>query len=243
MEYILTYWLRKCNQIFPMDILHFIVNTLLYQAAFAVERDLKIKDGDGFLHTFARRYSGKARERWKCNYIFKLLLIGERGVRKTSLILRIADDYFSEIRCGTVGADFRFRTINIDGQEIKLMIWNTAGRARFGTLSTADLRGTDGVILVYDVTNRDSFEKIRHWNKEIHKHGPILLDKMLIGNERDLKQHRVITAEEGAELAVNLGASDHMETSAKTAENTEKAIDIIASRVLNRIQRAKTPWI
>ena len=245
MEFILTHWLRNCDQMFPMEILQLIVNTLLYQPTFAVEHNLKLKDGNGFFKELARHYKERDPEQQKCDYLLKFVLIGESRVGKSSLMTRYREDSFFDLNgITTIGIDFAIRTINVNGQEIKIQIWDNPVPQRFRNPTTPyHHRGADGVILVYDVTDRYSFERIPHWNEESNKYGQILQSKILIGNKRDLEEERVITAEEGEEMAVNLDATEHMETSAKTAENVEKAIEIMATRVLHRIQRANTPWI
>ena len=102
----------------------------------------------------------------------KLLMIGDSGVGKTCLLLRYANDSFSPTFITTIGIDFKIKQIHLDGKDIKLQIWDTAGQERFRTITTSYFRGAQGILLVYDVTDRGSFENIRNWVSQI-QHTPI----------------------------------------------------------------------
>ena len=102
--------------------------------------------------------------------MFKLVLIGDSGVGKSSLLLRFADDSFSENYISTIGVDFRFKTLAVDGKAVKLQIWDTAGQERFKTITGAYYRGADGIMMVFDKTNQDSFKHIPQWMEEIVKY-------------------------------------------------------------------------
>ena len=95
------------------------------------------------------------------DYLFKLLLIGDSGVGKSCLLLRFADDTYTESYISTIGVDFKIRTIQLDGKTIKLQIWDTAGQERFRTITSSYYRGAHGIIVVYDTTDSDSFEHVR----------------------------------------------------------------------------------
>jgi len=96
------------------------------------------------------------------DYLFKLVLIGDSGVGKSCLLLRFADDNFTDSYISTIGVDFRFRTITIDKKTVKLQIWDTAGQERFRTITSAYYRGADGIIMVYDVTSSESFIMLKN---------------------------------------------------------------------------------
>mmetsp|Transcript_15205 Transcript_15205/g.31723 ORF Transcript_15205/g.31723 Transcript_15205/m.31723 type:complete len:206 (+) Transcript_15205:127-744(+) len=156
------------------------------------------------------------------DHLFKLVLIGDSGVGKSCLLLRFADREFTESYISTIGVDFRFRTVDIDGQTVKLQIWDTAGQERFRTITSAYYRGADGIIMVYDVTNRDSFLHVRDWLAEVNRYAPEgTCQKLLIGNKSDRKDKEVST-KEGQEFAQELGMP-FLETSARTADNVEAA--------------------
>ena len=94
------------------------------------------------------------------DYLFKIVIIGNSAVGKSSLLLRFTDDSFNETHLATIGVDFRFRTMEVDGKIVKLQIWDTAGQERFRTITSAYYKGADAVIMVYDVTKTESFQEI-----------------------------------------------------------------------------------
>jgi Ras-related protein Rab-1A len=97
------------------------------------------------------------------------VLIGDSGVGKSCVLLRFADDSYAETYISTIGVDFRFRKVKVDKRIVKLQIWDTAGQERFRTLTSAYYRGSDGVMLVYDVTNEESFEHVTEWLGEVNR--------------------------------------------------------------------------
>jgi len=156
------------------------------------------------------------------DYLFKLVLIGDSGVGKSCLLLRFADDSFTDSYISTIGVDFRFRTVNIDSKTVKLQIWDTAGQERFRTITSAYYRGAHGIIMVYDVTNHESFEHVEEWLNEVNRHASESTLKLLVGNKADLEDDRKVTAQEAKKFADNLNIS-FLETSAKNATNVEAA--------------------
>ncbi|TNV84127.1 hypothetical protein FGO68_gene14490 [Halteria grandinella] len=104
------------------------------------------------------------------DYLFKVLLIGNSGVGKSSLLLRFADDVFTDNFMPTIGVDFKIRTIEVDGKTIKLQIWDTAGQERFKTITSSYYKGAHGIIVTYDITDRESFSAIENWMNEVEKH-------------------------------------------------------------------------
>merc|ERR1711965_386176 len=103
------------------------------------------------------------------DYLFKLLLIGDSGVGKSCLLLRFADDTYTETYISTIGVDFKIRTVEIDQKVIKLQIWDTAGQERFRTITSSYYRGAHGIIVVYDVTDEESFTAVERWMTEIER--------------------------------------------------------------------------
>ena len=126
------------------------------------------------------------------DYLFKLLLIGDSGTGKSSLIMRFADDSFNASFISTIGVDFKIKTFNVDGSKIKMQIWDTAGQERFRTIVSSYYRGAHGIIVVYDVTDRQSFCKIQHWLKEIENYGTDSVCKLIVGNKCDGNNEDVI---------------------------------------------------
>lgn len=123
-----------------------------------------------------------------------MVLIGDTGVGKSCLLLRFADDTFTENYISTIGVDFRFRTVKIDKKTIKLQIWDTAGQERFRTITSAYYRGADGIIMVYDVTSEESFRHINDWLTEVNRYAAENTSKLIVGNKTDLP-NKVITTE------------------------------------------------
>jgi len=155
------------------------------------------------------------------------------GVGKTCLLLRYANDSFSPTFITTIGIDFKIKNIQLDGKRIKLQIWDTAGQERFRTITTSYFRGAQGILLVYDVTDRSTFMSIRNWISQIQMHADVNVNKILIGNKCDMAD-RVVTTEEGEALAREYNIHFY-ETSAKQDINVEKAFMTIATDVKNRL--------
>ncbi|KAI4832864.1 hypothetical protein KUCAC02_015808 [Chaenocephalus aceratus] len=124
------------------------------------------------------------------DYLFKLILIGDSSVGKTNLLLRFADD--TGISSCTIGVDFKIRTIELDGKTIKLQIWDTAGQERFRTITSSYYRGAHGIIVVYDVTDQESFNNVKQWLQEIDRNASENVNKLLVGNKCDLTKKKVV---------------------------------------------------
>jgi Ras-related protein Rab-8A len=133
--------------------------------------------------------------------LIKLLLIGDSGVGKSCLLCRYSDDVFNSNFITTIGIDFKIRTIELDGAKIKLQIWDTAGQERFRTITQAYYRGAMGILLVYDVTDDKSFNNIRTWMRNIEQHANEQVVKILLGNKCDMPDKKMVTYEQGADLA------------------------------------------
>mmetsp|Transcript_4768 Transcript_4768/g.5830 ORF Transcript_4768/g.5830 Transcript_4768/m.5830 type:complete len:204 (+) Transcript_4768:290-901(+) len=164
----------------------------------------------------------------------KLLMIGDSGVGKTCLLLRYANDSFSPTFITTIGIDFKIKNIEIDNKRVKLQIWDTAGQERFRTITTSYFRGAQGIVLVYDVTDRRSFESIRNWISQIQQHADVHVNKILVGNKCDMLDEKVVSTEEGKKLAEEFNMQ-FWETSAKNDVNVEQSFHSIAKSVKDRI--------
>ncbi|KAJ6803046.1 ras-related protein RIC1 [Iris pallida] len=168
------------------------------------------------------------------DYLFKLLLIGDSGVGKSCLLLRFADDSYLESYISTIGVDFKIRTVEQDEKTIKLQIWDTAGQERFRTITSSYYRGAHGIIVVYDVTDQESFNNIRQWLNEIDRYASDNVNKLLVGNKCDLTDKRVVSYETGKAFADEIGIP-FLETSAKSAANVEQAFMMMAAEIKNRM--------
>lgn len=168
------------------------------------------------------------------DYLFKLLLIGDSGVGKSCLLLRFADDTYTESYISTIGVDFKIRTIDLDGKTIKLQIWDTAGQERFRTITSSYYRGAHGIIIVYDCTDQDSFNDVKQWLEEIERYASDQVNKLLVGNKCDLITKKVVEYEAAKEYAEQLGIP-FLETSAKNAMNVEQAFMTMAAEIKARV--------
>ena len=170
----------------------------------------------------------------------KLLMIGDSGVGKTCLLLRYANDSFSPTFITTIGIDFKIKNVEVDGKRIKLQIWDTAGQERFRTITTSYFRGAQGILLVYDVTDRRSFESIRNWISQIQQHADVHVNKILVGNKCDMLDEKVVSTEEGQKLAKEFGV-DFFECSAKNDINVEQSFLQVARAVKDRLLKDGGP--
>lgn len=155
---------------------------------------------------------------------FKVVFLGETSVGKSSICLRLTCDRFNNYSESTIGASFMTYNVN----NTFLEIWDTAGQERYRSLTPMYYRGAQACIMVYDITNRDSFQKIRDWMASIYKNNedPLVL---ILGNKTD-SQNREVTTEEGSEYAKMIGALFY-ETSAKTGDNIINSIDSLIEQL------------
>mmetsp|Transcript_14055 Transcript_14055/g.37746 ORF Transcript_14055/g.37746 Transcript_14055/m.37746 type:complete len:205 (-) Transcript_14055:979-1593(-) len=163
---------------------------------------------------------------------FKILMVGASGVGKSSLLLRFTDDVFDDLQ-PTIGVDFKVKSMSIENKHVKLTVWDTAGQERFRTLTSAYYRGAHGVIFVYDVTRRDTFEDLRNvWLREAEQFSTNFeFVRMVVANKLDLEANRVVSRSEGEQFA-RATASLFAESSAKTCAGVQFAFTELISRIL-----------
>ena len=168
------------------------------------------------------------------NYLFKIVIIGDSNVGKSCLLVRFADDCFTENYITTIGVDFRFRTLNIGNNNVKLQIWDTAGQERYRTITNAYYRGADAIVLVADSTDMKSFQNIPDWVTEVSKYVPEDTYKILLINKADVEdEEKVITKEMIKKFQEDLGIVA-IETSAKTGLNVDEAFIQITKHLLEK---------
>ena len=152
---------------------------------------------------------------------FKILLIGDLGVGKSCVILRYVEGDFPGNIMSSIGVDFKTKQIDLDDRLIKLQIWDTAGHEKFRTITTSYYKSAHAIIILYDITQKASFDHIRNWITEIDKFGKQGVLKVIVGNKLDMENNRKITKEVAENLALKYGIK-LWEVSAKDNTNIEE---------------------
>lgn len=167
---------------------------------------------------------------------FKLVLLGESAVGKSSLVLRFVKSQFHEFQESTIGAAFLTQTVCLDDTTVKFEIWDTAGQERYYSLAPMYYRGAQAAIVVYDVTNADTFARAKNWVKELFRQASPNIVIALAGNKADLSSKRVVDFEDASAYAEDNGLL-FMETSAKTAQNVNELMVAIAKKLPKNVTR------
>ncbi|XP_073270867.1 ras-related protein RABA6a-like [Primulina huaijiensis] len=157
-----------------------------------------------------------------CDYLFKVVLIGDSAVGKSNLLYRFSKDEFFLDSKPTIGVEFAYRSIKVGDKIVKAQIWDTAGQERFRAITSSYYRGALGALLVYDITRKSTFESLKKWLKELREFGNAEMVVVLVGNKSDLLHSREVNLEDGQSLA-KLEQVSFMETSAKENLNVEEA--------------------
>eukprot|EP01084_Bolivina_argentea_P297286 512134_1 len=167
------------------------------------------------------------------DYLFKTVIIGDSGVGKSSLLLRFADDTFTDSYISTIGVDFKIKTVDINGKTCKIQIWDTAGQERFSTITTSYYRAAHGIIMAYDITDKESFDNIsKHWLSEVDRHAPENVCKLLVGCKSDLRDKRVVEYNDALSFASESNI-EFIETSAESGTNVEQAFLTLGAQIQN----------
>ena len=160
--------------------------------------------------------------------LLKIIILGSSSVGKTSILIRGFDKEFQKKTISTIGVDYKTQYFKFDGETpIKVNYIDTAGQEKFRSISLNYLKGTDGAMLVYDITNKESFELIHKWLDDIRENNKMGIGKILVGNKADLISEREVSVEDGKKLADTLNCQ-YFETSAVTGQNVREALDEIA---------------
>ena len=158
--------------------------------------------------------------------LFRVIIVGDTGVGKSCILMRFSEDKFNENHDVTIGVEFGTRSLKVNNQTIKLQIWDTAGQESFRSITRSFYRRADGVLLVYDVTARHTYENCTHWMQEIRQNGNEDVIIYLVGNQVDLiesGQSPEVSTKDAESFVKQHNLSGCIETSAKSGMNVEKA--------------------
>jgi small GTP-binding protein len=170
----------------------------------------------------------------KVEILYKVLLLGDWSVGKTCLLMRYMDNTFTEMHLSTIGIDSKVKIVNLkEGLDAKIQIWDTAGQERYKTIAKSYIKGANGILLVYDVTQRTSFEGIKNWVKQIKDQVSSRVSVVLIGNKTDLVDKREVKTEEGEELGKEYNYQ-FFETTAKDGININEAFEALIKTIAEK---------
>ncbi|KAF2078667.1 hypothetical protein CYY_000038 [Polysphondylium violaceum] len=164
--------------------------------------------------------------------LYKIILVGESGVGKSSILVRFTDNTFTPHFAPTLGVDFNVKTIRNKetGQTVKLQLWDTAGQERFKSITQTFYRGSHGVIVVYDVTDPKSFDRCKNWVEDINQNTQDGMIIILVGNKSDLTSQKKVSTEQGKALADTLNIK-FLETSAKENFGVTQVFDLLVQDI------------
>jgi small GTP-binding protein len=169
-------------------------------------------------------------------FIFKIVLLGDSGVGKSNLVFRFTKNKFNKDSKSTIGVEFATKTVEIgDNKVVKAQIWDTAGQERYRSIASSYYRGAVGALLVYDVTDRNSFNHVPMWLKEVEENAEKDCLIMLVGNKMDLNDERTVFVRDGRSFARKNGLA-FIETSALDATGVDTAFQ----RILQEIYKTQT---
>ena len=168
------------------------------------------------------------------NYLFKYIIIGDSSVGKSNILLKYAHNQFKPEYQLTIGVEFGAKNIDINGKTYRIQIWDTAGQENFRSITRAYYKNSVCALVVYDVTNRESFESVKSWIEDCKSQSPKTILMVLVGNKIDLDSDRAVSYEDGEEFA-KMNNMPFFETSAKTGANIEnifvKSAEMIAQKI------------
>ena len=169
------------------------------------------------------------------NYLFKFIIIGDSAVGKSNILLRYINNKFNEEFQSTIGVEFGAKNLKIEDKIYRIQIWDTAGQESFRSITRAYYKNSVCACVVYDITNRNSFENIKSWIDDCKKQSPKNVFLVLIGNKIDLENNREVTYEEGLKFAQKNGML-FFESSAKTGANIEEIFTKSSYEIAKKIE-------
>ena len=168
-------------------------------------------------------------------FLFKYIIIGDSFVGKSKILLRYTNNEYNENFVITIGAEFGAKTINIDGQEIRIQIWDTAGMENFKSITRSYYKNSICALIVYDISNKDSFKNVLNWIEDCKVFSPKNILLVLIGNKCDLEEKRQVSIEEGKKVAEE-NDMIFFETSAKDNINIDEVFLKSSQKILENIK-------
>ncbi|XP_044022832.1 ras-related protein Rab-15-like isoform X1 [Siniperca chuatsi] len=168
--------------------------------------------------------------------LFRLLMLGDSGVGKTCMLRRFTESEFDPSHISTIGVDFKMKTLEIDGVKVRVQIWDTAGQERYQTITKQYYRRAQGIIFVYDITSKPSFQHLAKWASDVDECAPGTVQRILVGNKSDEEHRRQVTKDQGSKLAETYGM-EFFETSASTSSNISESFTRAAELVLQAHKR------
>jgi small GTP-binding protein len=174
---------------------------------------------------------------FKSDCVYKVLLLGDSTVGRTCFLMRYTDNTYQEIHMSTIGIDNKFKDVELeDGKKVKIQIWDTAGQDRFRSITRNYYKGANGIVLIFDVTNKKSYENVKNWVKQIKEEVSSRVTIILVANKIDDVNHRIVTKEEGEKIANECGLM-FFECSAKTGENIEHAFNELVKKTVENYSK------
>ena len=172
------------------------------------------------------------------DYKIKIIVVGDSGVGKTNLINRFASDKFDTNSKATIGVEFVYKTLKINKEVTKVEVWDTAGQERYRAITSSYYKGAKGAIIVYDITNEDSFNNVESWMNEVTKKGKTDMQFLLVGNKKDLINDRKVTEQKGIDKAKELNMN-LFEASALEKTNVNEAFNYLVKEIYLNIRKEK----
>ena len=166
--------------------------------------------------------------------ILKILVLGDSAVGKTSILLKYTDDYFPNVYVTTIGVEYKTKIVKVNGLDITLQIWDTAGQERFRSLAKSFMQGADGILFVYDITYKKSFDSIKNWIRQTEDVNGSF-QKIIVGNKIDLSNKREVSTDNLNKFCNNNGKAKGIEMSAKLGVNVTETFDILVKDILGNL--------
>jgi len=167
-----------------------------------------------------------------CDYLFKIVLVGDSGVGKTNIMTKFSRNVFSQTSKATIGVDFASKSLSIDDKHIKIQLWDTAGQERYRAITSSYYRNSSGIMLVYDITDENTFANCTKWLNELKPNISHDAPIILVGNKNDVLYHRNVDTDRAAEYAKTNNLM-FIETSALDGHNIDKAFITLAQHIYN----------